>query len=185
MSNTILWRRIDLPGHDACTLRQLDDGWRLEGTALFALEGNRCNLRYRVECDRSWKSRSGRVDGWMGDEPVRLEITRTAGFAWSLNGIAQKGADGCADLDLGFTPSTNLFQIRRLALNPGEAADAPAAWLPFPAMELQRLEHRYHLLEPNRYDYDASGVGYTGILETTEAGFVTVYPELWEAECVG
>src|SRR4026207_452783 len=35
---TMLWRRLDVPGHDACALRRIASGWRLEGTALFALD---------------------------------------------------------------------------------------------------------------------------------------------------
>jgi hypothetical protein len=39
--------------------------------------------------------------------------------------------EGCLDIDLGFSPSTNLLPIRRLTLAVGEAATVRAAWLPF------------------------------------------------------
>jgi hypothetical protein len=31
-----LWRRLDTPGHDAAHVSRTDDGWRLDGAAVFA-----------------------------------------------------------------------------------------------------------------------------------------------------
>jgi hypothetical protein len=36
---------------------------------------------------------------------------------WRLNDLEISGLDECVDLDLGFTPATNLLPIRRLARN--------------------------------------------------------------------
>jgi hypothetical protein len=46
-------------------------------------------------------------------------------------------------MDLGFTPATNLLQLRRPALEPGQAAAAPAAWLDVSAGTLEELTQRY------------------------------------------
>ena len=58
-----------------------------------------------------------------------LRSKETAVGAWTLNGQNMPGLRDCIDLDFGFTPSTNLLQLRRLALECGQVADAPAAWL--------------------------------------------------------
>ena len=41
---------------------------------------------------------------------------------WFANGVEQDNVAGCLDLDLGFTPATNLFAIRRLSLKVGQRA---------------------------------------------------------------
>lgn len=78
--HSILWRRLDRPGHESLRLVALDPGWHLTGTAVFAHQGQPCRLDYLVVCDAGWRTVRGRVAGWLGDRTVELEITvgRTA-----------------------------------------------------------------------------------------------------------
>jgi uncharacterized protein len=184
IEQTILWRRLDSPGHDACALSTVGDRWRLSGTALFALEEQPCLLNYVVECDQSWQTLSAGIGGWIGRTSVSHYIGRDADGRWSFNGIVQPDMDGLVDLDLGFTPATNLIQFRRLSMAIGESVDAPVAWLSFPEMTFDRLEHRYHRVAHDRYEYEAPAFDYSGVLEVSDAGFVTRYPELWEMEAI-
>ena len=85
-------------------------------------------------------------------------------------------------MDLGFTPATNLLQLRRIALDIGQATDVPVAWLSFPESTLERLEQRYRRRDQDTYDYQALRVPYEAPLQVNEMGFVTRYPGLWEAE---
>ena len=57
-----------------------------------------------------------------------------------LNGEVQQGVAGLVDVDLGFTPASNLLAIRRFDLGIGEATPAPAAYLTFPELRLVRLD---------------------------------------------
>ena len=191
---TILWRRLDLPGQDACGLWALDNGWRLKGTAVFCLDAQPCHLSYEVDCDESWHAHSATIIGWVGRDAVNLAIAAMPGERWSVNGAEQTRVAGCVDVDLGFTPATNLIQLRRLALRIGDKADAPAAylrldtsdapaaWLRSPELVLARLEQQYHRVELNRYDYQSPTAGYAAPLDVTDIGFVTLYPGLWEME---
>jgi hypothetical protein len=104
------------------------------------------------------------------------------GERWELNGTNQPEAAGCIDVDLNFTPATNLIAIRRLALGVGHESDAPAAWLRFPECTLERLEQRYHRVTLDTYDYRAPRVGYAAPLQVSDIGFVTQFPGLWELE---
>jgi hypothetical protein len=183
VKHTILWRRLDLPGHDACQLMAVPDGWRLSGMAVFNLDRRPCALAYEVDADARWSSRGVRVHGWCGTERVDVTILAAPGGGWHLNGVEQSAVQGCVDVDLGFTPATNLLQLRRVALDIGQAADVPAAWLAFPELTLERLEQRYRRLDQVTYEYQAPGVGYAAApLQVNEIGFVTRYPGLWEAE---
>jgi hypothetical protein len=86
------------------------------------------------------------------------------------------------DLDLGFTPATNLFPLRRLALRVGEAADAAAAWLDDEQWILRRLPQRYERRSADAWWYESHLGGYQGLLRVNDEGFVTEYPGLWQAE---
>lgn len=178
----ILWRRLDTPGHDACRLGGSGAGWTLEGTAVFRHEGGPAWLTYHVACDLAWRTRQGTVHGWLGMRPVEFGIARTPGGVWTLNGAVVPGLEPLVDLDFGFTPATNLPQLRRAALAPGQAADVPVAWLDVTAGTLTVLPQRYERRAEAAYWYEAPSVDYAGLLEVTDAGFVRRYPGLWEAE---
>jgi uncharacterized protein len=179
---SVLWRRLDAPGHDACRLERVDAGWRLDGAATFRHEEVPACLAYRVTCDATWRTREGLVSGWVGARAVDLVVRRTAGGGWTLNGSPVSGLDGCVDLDLGFTPATNLLQIRRLALLDGQAADVPVAWLEVPPGTLSILHQRYERREGGAYWYEAPRFDYAAVLDVDPVGFPRHYPGLWEAE---
>jgi hypothetical protein len=88
----------------------------------------------------------------------------------------------CLDLDFGFTPATNLIQLRRLALDDGQIADAPAAWLDVSSATLELLSQRYERRGEGAYWYEAPSLGYAALLEVAPTGFIHRYPDLWEAE---
>jgi len=179
---SILWRRIDTPGHDACSLRQSDVGWRLDGCAVFVHEGAPARLDYDLMCDRSWRTLRGNVDGWIGTEPIDFKIARSADGLWTCNGAVVPGLEACVDLDLGFSPATNLFQLRRLALTEGQAADAPVAWLDVSSGALELLVQRYERRSKVTYWYEAPRFNYAALLEVDALGFVLRYPGLWEVQ---
>ena len=48
---TILWRRLDLPGHEIATIVSTADGWCLEGVAILVESGRPCRIEYEIRCD--------------------------------------------------------------------------------------------------------------------------------------
>jgi uncharacterized protein len=181
-TSTMLWRRLDTPGHDACRLTGGRDGWHLEGAAAFLHEGAPAQLTYRVTCDAEWRTREGSVLGWIGGRPVSVAVQRSAEGSWTVNGTVVPGLDGCVDLDLGFTPATNALQLRRVALEPGQGTDVPVAWLDVDDWTLALLHQRYERTTGDSYWYESPRFGYAATLEVNELGFPTHYPDLWRAE---
>jgi hypothetical protein len=179
---SILWRRLDGPGHDACRLEQQGSGWQLDGTAVFLLDGRPACLTYAATCDVGWRAQGGQVRGWIGDRPVAFSMARLEAGGWTLDGREVPGLRACVDLDFGFTPSTNLLQVRRLALDCGQAADAPAAWLDVSTGALDVLVQRYERRSETTYWYQAPRFDYAQLLEVDHLGFVRRYPGLWEVE---
>jgi hypothetical protein len=178
----ILWRAIHWPGHEGCSLYRLDSEWRLEGTAVFLHERRTVRLSYLITCDASWQTRSAVVSGWYGDQVINLELSVDAHHRWQVNGLTKPIVDGCIDLDLNFSPSTNLLPIRRLNLQIGRQAEVTAAWLRFPSFELEPLSQTYERLGEFKYRYSSNEGAFFAELTVNHAGFVTVYPELWEVE---
>lgn len=183
-TQAILWRSFTWPGHEACRLEALDQGWQLAGCAVFAHQQQPCRLDYQVTCDAGWLTLAGQVRGWVGDTVVAIEIKVGAGQHWRLNGVERPAVAGCADLDLNFSPSTNLLPIRRLGLAIGQAAEVKAAWLRFPSFELEPLPQVYRRLDGATYRYESGGGRFVADLQVTPAGLVIDYPGLWQAEAI-
>lgn len=184
---SILWRRLDRPGHECARLHRGDDGWRLVGTAVFAHGRLPCRLDYEVTCDAAWQTSSGKVRGWVGERVVGIEISVDAGRRWRLNGEERPEVEGCADLDLNFSPSTNLLPIRRLRPGAGQGAEVRAAWLRFPSFTLEPLNQYYTRIDEATYRYESDGGRFAAELKVSEEGFVTEYPGFWgeESACRG
>lgn len=181
MKRAILWHRLDVPGCESALLEKTTRGWRLSGFAVFQEEDQDCGLGYTIYCDESWRTHSANVFGHIGVRQCNCEI-EVAGRTWCINGTEQPQIEGCIDIDLGFSPSTNLLPIRRLSLATGESARTKAAWLRFPSMTLVPAEQKYTRMTGTQYRYESLVSGFTSILETDSDGFVTFYPGLWKAE---
>lgn len=122
IDRTILWGRLDRVGHESARLSAERDGWRLEGSYVFADEARPCRLNYVVLCDARWNTTAVNVDGWIGERVVALEIAILPSARWQVNGVDVPAVAGCIDIDLNWSPATNLLPIRRLELGLGEQA---------------------------------------------------------------
>jgi hypothetical protein len=182
--HSILWRRLDRPGHESARLTRREAGWRLIGTAVFAHDGLPCRLDYQVICDAEWQTLSGKVEGWVGERIAEIEISVNSQRRWWLNGEERPEVMGCTDLDLNFSPATNLLPLRRLGLALGQCAEIRAAWLRFPSFTLEPLEQYYARIDEAIYRYESAGGRFVAELKANEEGFIIEYPGLWEQESV-
>ena len=182
IERTMIWRRLDQPGHESARLIQRESQWHLIGTAVFVHEHQPCRLDYKIECDSQWRTSSATVEGWVGDALVNVSISVTSNHQWVLNGEECPDVNCCIDVDLNFSPSTNLLPIRRLNLDVGREATVRAAWLRFPTFRLEPLEQVYRRTAIASYRYQSAGGNFRAELEVDDAGFVTHYPNLWRIE---
>ena len=184
-TQSILWRCIDAPGHEACRLFSQDSEWQLEGTAVFSHEHQPCRLSYLVECDGNWNTRRARVSGWLANTVVDINLVADGERRWRLNGIERPAVAGCIDVDLNFSPSTNLIPIRRLNLAVGQEAQVTAAWFRFPSLELEPLSQVYRRVDESTYRYESDEGQFVADLTVDRVGFVTNYPGVWKLEGQG
>ena len=181
-ATSILWRGLYFEGHESCRLFSSDGKWQLEGTAVFSHEQQPCQLAYQITCDKTWHTLYAYVKGWLGPTTIAIQIKTDTDKRWWLNDTEQPQVEGCTDIDLNFSPSTNLLPIRRLGLGIGEAADVKAAWLRFPSFQLEPLSQEYRRLGEDTYRYESAGVQFVAELKVHPSGFVMDYPNLWQAE---
>jgi hypothetical protein len=176
----LLWRRLDGEGHESARLIYHEPFWQLGGTAVFAAEGRACRLEYTIACDAAWRTQHVDVGGWLGPRRIRFRLVANAQRAWQLDGRPCHLVAGCLDVDLSFSPATNLLPIRRLALRPGQEAPVRAAWVSFPGFTVEPLDQVYRRVSETKYHYEAADGTFAAEFEVSPAGFVTRYPGRWE-----
>jgi uncharacterized protein len=167
------WRHVD--GREGFEVL-LDSTGRFTGQTTGAEDGVLWALRYEIELDDGWATRAGRVEGLSRE--VRVEADGEGG--WRVDGEPRPDLDGCLDLDLEVSVCTNALPVRRLALDVGERAEAPAAWVRIPDLRVERLEQTYVRLPDeegrSRYDYEARDEGFACEIVFDAGGLTLEYP---------
>lgn len=179
----LVWRRVDTPGIEYFRLWESAAGPRLTGTVILAHEGSPWRLKYAVACAPDWTSRGVHVALTRG--ALTRHVTLTAGGSpadprWRQGGEDVPEIAGCLDVDLAFTPSTNILPLRRLGMAAGESREMTAAWLRFPELTVEPLPQRYIRLDERQVRYQSRGGIFTADLEVDELGLVVRYPPIWE-----
>ena len=182
MGEFAFWRRLDVPGHDMAALTaRRGGGWLLQGHDAFNETGDPTGLSYEVELDERWRSLSGRVKGFRGLQRFD-HVIRHEAVGWSLDGKIIDGLNHLADLDFGFTPATNLQQLRRVPIEIGQRVRLPAVWFDVGAGTLTELPQFYRRESETTYWYESPTSAFEGLIELAPSGFARVYPTLWEEE---
>lgn len=179
---TIIWRRLDIPGHEYARITTKNFQNIIEGTAILTYEKQFCKLDYKIICDSDWQTLSANVSGFVGEKTVEIEISVDEEKRWTMNGAEISGVEKCTDIDLNFSPFTNTLPIRRLNLPVGEKAKVRAAWLRFPSFALEPLEQIYERTGENKYHYESNGGKFVTDITTDDSGLVIKYPDLWQIE---
>jgi uncharacterized protein len=177
---TGFWRRLDVPGHDAARVCQVSTGYQLLGQSVFLDPRGPAALRYTLDLTPTWATRQGQIDGFIGGRAVDTRIARTPN-GWTLGG-KEGGMADVVDLDLGFTPATNMVQLKRVGLSIGEAVSFDVAWLEAGDGALVRLPQEYRRVSEFDYEYSSPTSNYRATIIVAPSGFAAVYPRLWELE---
>jgi len=176
---SILWRSSRLESAEHCLLTQTSAGHRLTGVVVLPIEGQPALIRYTVDVDGGWRSRAAELNVAVGPDERRLLLATDGGGRWHVDGSPAGRLDGCLDVDLGFTPSTNTLPIRRLGLGVGERAQLRAAWVRFPEFTVEPLDQTYERVSGGLWRY-RSGT-FAADLEVDASGVVSRYGEVWTA----
>ena len=148
------WRRSDeVEADEHCTLTIRDTGLALVGTVLGAEGGVPARTEYRVLADRDGFTTAVHVRDLRGFETRTMALERDAKGRWTVDGKAVRKLKGCADVDLGCSPSTNTLPIRRLRLGIGAAGTIEAALVRFPELDVVKVKQTYTRLGDVTYRF--------------------------------
>lgn len=177
--HTVIWKRLDQEGHDACRFTHTGVGWIIDGTAVFEYSEQAARLNYRLACDSRWASLQADISGWIGKSAFHMSIERNGEDGWSVNGRNDSALKGLSDIDLGFTPASNTNAIRRLNLRPSDEAESIAVWLDTEDWTVKPLRQIYRRIHNNAFEYTSPQHEYHSTLAVDDFGAVTEYPDLW------
>lgn len=179
----VAWRHQNArSGFETVFFEPRDGGWRIAGCTS-AVEGDEpWYVEYTLDVDGTWTTRTARVDGRSSAGTSSTLLESDGVGRWRVDGRDAPHLDGCLDVDLEASAFTNAFPVRRLELEVGESAAAPAAWVRAVDLRVERLEQAYARLPDDgdrlRYDYAAPDLGFRCVLVYDESGLVLDYPGL-------
>jgi hypothetical protein len=169
---------LDDRSFEECVVTAAPDRIGIFGHVVAAQDGAPLIVEYDIGCDRYWSARSVTVEQRLGDAQRRLKLERD-GNGWLIDGVRDAQLDGCAEPDLGLTPSTNALAIRRLALAIGQAAEIQCAWVKFPALSVEPSRQRYGRLGERDYRYTNVASGFTALVAVDELALPVTYESIW------
>lgn len=175
----VIWRRnLDERSFEECVVTAAPDRFGIFGHVVAAQDGAPLVVEYDIDCDQAWSARSVTIEQRLGDATRRLKLERT-GASWLVDGARDAQLDGCAEPDLGLTPSTNALAIRRLGLAVGQAAEIECAWVKFPALSVEPSRQRYERLGEREYRYTNAASGFTALVAVDELALPVTYEGIW------
>jgi hypothetical protein len=177
----ILWHCASLASSEHASLFEMGNGCRLQGLAVLPLASEPCHITYDVLCSQDWTALSCRVTLVFPNEERTIELKRESAGRWEHNGVAAPHLLHCSDIDLGWTPATNVIPIRRLDLDVGDGASILAAWVRFPELDVVANEQHYTRLASDRWRYQSGDYDFE-LLVDASSGLVLEYgDDLWRA----
>jgi uncharacterized protein len=175
------WQHRDArAGFEVVFARPDGDGHRVEGATTAVEDGAAWVVRYDIRLDAAGRTRGARVVSRTADGGCEVALEGDGAGHWRVDGRAVAALDGCLDVDLESSALTNAFPVRRLGLEVGGRAQAPAVYVRAVGLAVERLEQRYVRLEDGehgqRYAYDAPRFAFACELAYDAGGLVLDYP---------
>ena len=153
-------------------------GWVLTGMVVATYELAPLDVLYEVAVDDYWATRAVSVVVNRLAHPSMLQLERDSDGNWTIDGVAAPRLQGCVDVDLGVTPSTNTLPIRRLGLEVGCEREIAVAWVKFPDLRVERGLQTYTRIANNVWRYTSGA--FTADLTVDGSGLVVRYGDnLW------
>ncbi|GMU05134.1 putative glycolipid-binding domain-containing protein [Corallococcus caeni] len=180
VTRELIWRRVmDELGFEHARVRRGQEGTELSGVVLVAEQGAPLRAEYSVVCDDAWRTRRVSVtQSWRGERRT-LALEHDGEGHWRKDGQVAEELEGCTDVDLGLSPSTNALPINRLRLQEGATAAIRAAWVRFPALEVVPARQGYARVGPARYRYESLESGFNALLDVDAEGLPIEYAGVW------
>lgn len=180
------WRHGDSrTGFEVVSFSRVGGGWSAAGCTTAIEGGAAWWVEYDIELDASFVTRRATIAARIGPNPVSSILVEADGSgSWLVDGHPAPQLSGCLDVDLESSAMTNALPMRRMSLEVGDAARAPAVYVRVRGLNVERLEQHY-LRRPNEgpgtsYDYEAAAFEFACRIDYDQSGLVVTYPGIAE-----
>src|SRR5215469_1380984 len=172
------WTNWEGEGLEHLVLRQAVSGIVAESAVIGTADKRWFALRYRIDCDRSWRVRKVALE--LVGTNHSSEFTSDGGEQWfdQHRRTAMPRLAGAIDVDISATPFTNSLPIRRLNLRVGESTEISALYFLVPALKVSLDRQRYTRLDRRHFRYESVDSDVRRDIEIDGAGLVVSYPGL-------
>ena len=182
---SMMWRRVlDDGSFELATFARSGGSYHIAGTALIAEADIPSRVDYAIECGADWQTRRVQIRQVLGEKVTALTLM-AAGGEWLRNGMPAPELDGCTDIDLGISPSTNALPINRLSIPVGQSRQIRAAWVQFPQCSIEPAQQSYERLVATQYRYCNVSSGFTALVEVDDQGLPIDYSGVWKRVAAG
>lgn len=175
----IIWKRLDAPGLELMSLEVQQYAVHLEGTIITVEQGAPLRIHYVVVCNSGWVTVGVHLAQYWEGTTSRLSLQHDGRGHWRRDGVPAPELEGCLDVDISLSPSTNSLPIRRLSLAQGDEQEVTAAWILFPSMTTKISHQRYQRTGVSDYRFCLIDGDFEGAIKIDRDGLVASYAGLW------
>lgn len=171
------WTNWESESLEHLVLRQAANGIVAESVVVGNADRRSFALRYRIDCDSSWRVRKLALHLLGGDT---IELNSDGRGTWfDKSRRAQRKLAGAFDVDISATPFTNTLPIRRLKLRDGESKEIAAVYVLVSPLKVSLDRQRYTRLDRRHYRYESVDSDFQRDIEIDSNGLVMNYPGLF------
>jgi hypothetical protein len=179
MPNELIWAALDHPGYEHVRVDEGHPEWAVFDSMLIREdEGNVRRGGYTLVVDKLWRTLELRL--MVEETPGQMEalhLLASGDGTWTdADGNHIPELDGCIDVDIQWSPLTNMLPIRRLHLRTGGEQEIRVAYVSLPDLSVQAVAQRYTAINEHQIRYASFTSGFQGDLTIDDEGFVVDYP---------
>ncbi|HEY0433737.1 MAG TPA: putative glycolipid-binding domain-containing protein [Chitinophagaceae bacterium] len=145
-----------------------------------ATAGAAFTIKYSIVADQNWQTLSFNVAGNCGIKRLQWHGFVESGGLWRINGDAREDLEGCIDIDLSLSPSTNSLPVNRLFRGSTRDALIKVVYLDVLNQQISAKFQQYLRLSAGKFNYQNVPNDFEADITVDEDGFVISYPKLFE-----
>lgn len=186
------WIKDSPPGMEYCALELNRSGLAASGVAIGTFP-TPYRLEYQIETGDDWATSSFAAQVHADGRVRSLVLERDDVGRWTgarggdagpsgVDGVQPRELDPAVlDIDLQYSPVTNLMPVRRLGLsNVGATQQFTMAWISVPSLEIIRDDQCYTIVRPspgqNLVRYESGDGEFVATITCDDDGVVIDYP---------
>ncbi|MGP4063185.1 putative glycolipid-binding domain-containing protein [Halobacillus sp. H74] len=176
MEHRVIWDHLEAAGAEHVKLKRSETHMEVNGTVLLVHNQMPHRLEYEVKLDLDWKTKTVKV--YHDGSPKPFVVHAEKQDKWWVNGEYDENLDGATNVDLTFTPFSNMLPINRVSWKIGERRTFKMVYVDVMLREVQPLLQVYTYLgdtEGKRiFQYKCRD--YETALVVDQDGWVVEYP---------